>query len=252
MSASIPRDVREFLDDYPDNNDDPSCSDNLLFYSNKSRCQPDNLYIDDLHKQWRGDYAKLEYKHGFIQWLFPIPEHGMNWESQPLQRHEVEAMKADETIVERVLRSYRLMLDFYGMRLEDSETGLLARSDKNWKDRFRNLTRSSHNYLRISRILKCLSMLGLERLNAGFLLFVLAEQSEHGELNTAGIRSSMDRWWANCVRNEEERKWIGEMIRNVRERERGEFTRELYTEALRRRKETGKLAEEASAVDAEE
>ena len=68
----------------------------------------------------------------------------MNYESQPLQRHEVEAMKADDTIVERVLRSYRLMLDFYGMRLEDSETGSLARSDKNYKDRYRNLARESH------------------------------------------------------------------------------------------------------------
>lgn len=74
---------------------------------------------------------------------FPIPELGANYESQPLQRHEAEAMKADETVVERVLRSYRLMLDFYGMRLEDSETGLLARADKNYKDRYRNLARES-------------------------------------------------------------------------------------------------------------
>ncbi|KZT63783.1 hypothetical protein DAEQUDRAFT_679744 [Daedalea quercina L-15889] len=243
MSASIPRDVREFLDDYPDNGDDQTRSDNLLFYSNKLRCRPDNLYIDDLHKQWRGDYAKLEYKHGFIQWLFPIPEYGMNYESQPLQRHEAENMKADETIIERVLRSYRLILDFYGMRLEDSETGLLARSDKSYKDRYRNLTRSSHNYLRISRILKCLSILGLERLNAGFLLFVLTEQSEHGELNTPSIRSSMDRWWANCVRNDQERKWISEMVQNVRAGDRGAFTRETYARVLQRRKETGKLAE---------
>ena len=51
MPAAIPRDVREFLDDYPDNTDDRSRSDNLLFYSNKRRCRPDNLYIDDLHKQ---------------------------------------------------------------------------------------------------------------------------------------------------------------------------------------------------------
>ncbi|EPS97072.1 hypothetical protein FOMPIDRAFT_1032136 [Fomitopsis schrenkii] len=250
MPAAIPRDVREFLDDYPDNTDNRSRSDNLLFYSNKLRCRPDNLHIDDLHKQWRGDYAKLEYKHGFIQWLFPIPELGANYESQPLQRHEAEAMKADETIVERVLRSYRLMLDFYGMSLEDSETGLLARSDKNYKDRYRNLTRSLHNNLRISRILKCLSILDLERLNAGFLLFVLAEQSENGELNTLAIRTSMDRWWANCVRNDEERKWIGEMIQDVREGEDGIWTREKYVEALKRRKETGKL-EGISVADAE-
>lgn len=51
MPAAIPRDIREFLDDYPDNTDDRSRSDNLLFYSNRLRCRPDNLRIDDLHKQ---------------------------------------------------------------------------------------------------------------------------------------------------------------------------------------------------------
>ena len=117
-------------------------------------------------------------------------------------------------------------------------------------ERARRLAGSSHNNLRISRILKCLSILGLERLNAGFLLFVLAEQSEHGELNTPTIRSSMDQWWANCVRNEEERKQIGEMIRDVREGEDGVWTREKYVEALKRRKETGKL-EEGSVADEE-
>ena len=39
-----------------------------------------------------------------------------------------------------------------------------------------------HNNLRISRIFKCLSELGLERLNAGFILHVLNEQSEHDRL----------------------------------------------------------------------
>ncbi|CCM04122.1 uncharacterized protein FIBRA_06283 [Fibroporia radiculosa] len=140
MSSTIPRDVREFLDDYPDNPDDSSSSSNLLFYTNKLRCRPDNLYIDDVHEQWRGDYTKLEYKHGFIQWLFPIPEHGMNYEAQPLQRHEAETMKANASVIERVIRSYRLMLDFYGMRLEDDETGLIARCSQNYKERYRNLT----------------------------------------------------------------------------------------------------------------
>lgn len=28
--------------------------------------------------QWLGDYDKLERYHGYIQWLFPIREHGMN------------------------------------------------------------------------------------------------------------------------------------------------------------------------------
>lgn len=100
---------------------------------------------------------------------------------------------------------------------------------------------SSHNYLRISRILKSLSEFGLEYLNAGFLLHALNEQSEFNELNTQGFHSSMDRWWANCIRNEDERKWIGDIIRKVRA---GgyTFTREMYEEALDRRTQTGNLA----------
>ena len=71
--------------------------------------------------------------------------------------------------------------------------------------------------------------MGLEHLNAGFLLHVLNEQSEFNELNTPGIRSSMDRWWANCVRDREERHAIRRLIRRVRS---GDddfvFTREMY------------------------
>ncbi|OSX59953.1 hypothetical protein POSPLADRAFT_1183676 [Postia placenta MAD-698-R-SB12] len=245
MSAAIPRDVREFLEDYQNSIDDePSLNSNLRFYSNELRCRPDNLLIDELHQQWKGDYAKLEYKHGFIQWLFPIPEQGMNYESQPLQKHEIAAMRSDPEIVNRVCRSYELMLDFYGMRLDDKETGLLARSPANYKERYRNLVRASHNNLRITRILKSLSILGLEHLNAGFLLFVLAEQSEHGKLDTNGIRGSMDRWWVNCLRNESEREWIAGVLWRARGGgEGGTFTRAMYEEALQGRKLSGSFRE---------
>ena len=78
----------------------------------------------------------------------------------------------------------------------------------------------------------------LERLNAGFLLHVLNEQSEHDELSTSTIRSSMDRWWANCIRDENEREWIGNLIKRVRGGEL-KFTREMYEKALERRQRTG-------------
>lgn len=84
--------------------------------------------------------------------------------------------------------------------------------------------------------------MGLERLNASFLLHVLNEQSEYGELNTASIRSSMDRWWANCIRNDEERQWIQQVIVKVRAGE-FSFSRERYEAALKVRAESGKLGE---------
>lgn len=46
---SIPRDVQEFLDGYPDLADAPSLTANLEFYSDKRRCRPDNVLIHDIH-----------------------------------------------------------------------------------------------------------------------------------------------------------------------------------------------------------
>jgi hypothetical protein len=191
----------------------------------------------------------------------------MNYHAQPLQLHEIDKMKANPTVIERIITSYKLMLDFYGMKLLSAETGLIIRSD-NYQSRYRNLlgvysnslhtssidpviirSERSHNYLRITRILKCLSELGLEHLNVGFLLHVLNEQSETKglsgtKLNSRTIRSSMDRWWANCLRSEGDRKWIGAMIKRVREEESFVFTRDMYEHAVERRCRDGKLADE--------
>jgi len=230
---TIPPDVKEFLEGYPSKQDDPTASDNLYFYSNSLRCKPDGLLIEEIHDQWFRDYYELEYNHGFIQWLFPIQERGMNFQSQRLQRHEIAAMKSDPIIIRRILRSYKMMLDFYGMRLVSEESGLVDRSlpPQDNISRYRNLSRSPHNYLRISRILKCLSEFGLEHLNIGFLLHVLCEQSESKIL--LGLRNSMDKWWANCVRNKEDREWIGSIITSVRQgSDEYVFTREMYKNAV--------------------
>lgn len=69
------------------------------------------------------------------------------------------------------------------------------------------------------------------------------EQSAEEQLRTHTIKNSMDRWWANCLRNEEERKWINETIGKVRAEEDFVFSEEAYQEALRRRKDTGSLKE---------
>ena len=110
-------------------------------------------------------------------------------------------------------------------------------------------TGAPHNNLRITRILKCLSEIGLERLNAGFVLHVLNEQSEHAELKSPFIRDSMDRWWANCIRDDQEREWIGRTIGKVRI---GQlvFTRQLYEKTLEDRRQSGKFSNEVLAANA--
>ena len=64
----------------------------------------------------------------------------MNFEAQPLQKHEIASMNADLTVRGRIQRSYEIMLGFYGMELVSKETGELRRAS-NWQERYRNLMR---------------------------------------------------------------------------------------------------------------
>ena len=50
----------------------------------------------------------------------------MNGSAQPLTLHEAKLIAADPVMQLRVLRSYELMLDFYGMRLVNRKTGQFA------------------------------------------------------------------------------------------------------------------------------
>ncbi len=53
-------------------------------------------YIDDIHSEWFGNYTLLEDHHGYIQWLFPIREQGMNFHAQELQLHEAKVSSVFE------------------------------------------------------------------------------------------------------------------------------------------------------------
>jgi hypothetical protein len=108
-------------------------------------------------------------------------------------------------------------------------------------ERAKGFPGSFHNYLRISRILKCLSELSLEGLNTGFLLHVLNEQSEHDNLNTPSIRDSMDRWWINCIRDDHDRGWINDLVNKVRKKE-FVFDRRLYELVMEERESSGCLS----------
>lgn len=176
---SLPRDIRTFLSHYHGQTDDPHASDNLLFYKNRLRCQPDDLLISEIHQRYATVVqcrivapssftagAKIIVGWSIITVLsngckssdiyplvapgdylmdhharsFPIRENGMNFEAQALQLHEAAAMKEDADVIKRIKASYGLMLDFYGMCLLNFETGLVGRSE-GYKARYRNLLR---------------------------------------------------------------------------------------------------------------
>jgi len=119
--------------------------------------------------------------------------------------------------LERILKSYELMLDFYGMVLVDRKTGQIARSS-NYKERYYNLNTSGHNYLRITRILKCLGEMGFEHLKLPFLEFLVQEVYVNKELRN--VKSSLGNYWSGTLRDDDQRAAFLAKIEEYDEKER--------------------------------
>ncbi|KAF4107548.1 opioid growth factor receptor 2 [Onychostoma macrolepis] len=190
---------------------------NLEFYRGKLRSSPDELYIDDFHQKWWGEYDLLEDVHSYIQWLFPIQEPGMNWRAHVLSKNEIKLFRIDKEAKRKLVQSYMLMLDFYGIYLVNESTGEVARAS-NWKDRFRNLNRHTHNNLRITRIVKCLGTLGLKHYQAPLVRFFLNETLVMGELQNVK-QSALDYFMFAVLDKSERRELVKFAFKNFKPRE---------------------------------
>jgi hypothetical protein len=197
MGNNAAKDTETYRNGYPGQEDDDRIDVNVRFYQNNIPSKPEGAFIDQIHAQWHGDYSLLERHHGYIQWLFPIREHGMNYQSQPLQMHEMAQIKADPACQARVIKSYRLMLDFYGFDLVDEATGAVRRAE-NYRGRFQNLCNSSHNWLRVTRILKSLGELGFEHFKLPWLLEITNQVFVTRELSKC--QRSLVAYWAWTLR----------------------------------------------------
>ncbi|RPB10890.1 hypothetical protein P167DRAFT_566234 [Morchella conica CCBAS932] len=109
----------------------------------------------------------LEYHHDYIQWLFPLPEASPFNRSAPrIDRHTAEAFRTRPELRGRMRESLVRMLEFYGFEaITTAACGFEIReaSEINFQRRARFwLCRFDHNHLRITRIIRCLRVLGLE------------------------------------------------------------------------------------------
>ncbi|WVW81758.1 hypothetical protein I302_103754 [Kwoniella bestiolae CBS 10118] len=207
-----PRDIDLFLSSYAGQRSNPSAQSNYLFYSNQIPCQPDGLKYEEWMKSYENDMVELEMSHGYVQWFFPIRERGVNPLAQPLTIDEIEKMQGDEVVLGRLLRSYKMMLLFYGINFNDGKLSL----SPTHKERFANLTSNSHNLLRITRILKYLSEFPILQPHAASLVLFFTAAHSTGLLNfqEGSIRGdSLDWWWSNCFRDEGERRGVREIVR---------------------------------------
>uniref|UniRef100_A0A3Q3FPD5 Opioid growth factor receptor 2 n=1 Tax=Labrus bergylta TaxID=56723 RepID=A0A3Q3FPD5_9LABR len=166
-------------------------------------CLSSEVYISDFHYDWFGRYEELEYVHTYIQWLFPLPEPGMNSMASTLTVEEIHDFCKSNIAKNNLLMSYKLMLDFYGIHLCDEKTGEVERA-RNWRERFVNLNCNTHNNLRITRILKCLGILGFPHYQAPLVHFFLKETLLNGELPR--VKESVLNYFMFSVRDKGERR----------------------------------------------
>ncbi|XP_068598239.1 opioid growth factor receptor-like protein 1 [Brachionichthys hirsutus] len=188
--------MQHYRRDYPD--DMP----NLNFYLGLKPSAPDGVYIHEFH-DWAGDYDALEYVHTYIQWLFPLQEPGMNFEARPLTKQEIKCFLDNSTAKVNLLKSYKLMLDFYGIELCDEETGEVKRA-LNWEERFKNLNNRTHNNLRITRILKSQGTLGYPQYQAPLVRFFLEETLVNGKL--PNVKESVLNYFVFAVLDKKQRR----------------------------------------------
>jgi hypothetical protein len=135
--------------------------------------------------------AELESEHDFIQWLFPLRTASpVNPDAPTVADRDVERFHASAELAARLRRSFEVMLDFYGMALtwRDGEprierTGRFRERAENW------LRPGNHNFLRITRILTSMTILGQGRLARALLESLRSVYEEH-----AGVIG--ERTWA--------------------------------------------------------
>jgi hypothetical protein len=117
----------------------------VSFYSGAA---PDDRgrYLEDI-LGW-SDFD-LESHHDFIQWLFPLrTRSGANPSAPILDRETIERFRSDEQLRSNLERAFERMMRFYGFEPPGS---------LHW------VTPHNHNYLRLTRMISSLRLLGHER-----------------------------------------------------------------------------------------
>jgi Opioid growth factor receptor (OGFr) conserved region len=125
----------------------------------------------------------LERIHDYIQWLFPLPTRSMAQPGAPvLTEADIAAIRADDRAIANLRRAAERMLKFY-----DRTEWWLSRSD--------------HNHLRISRILRSLRILVGEDAARSFHRAILTRHEKAG----SPIDPHNLRYWAEAVGTDEAR-----------------------------------------------
>ncbi|MGE5656647.1 MAG: opioid growth factor receptor-related protein [Actinomycetota bacterium] len=132
----------------------------LVFYLG----QKPNSEGRKIEEIWSWNYQELEGVHNYIQWLFPLREASrFNRDAPILTDATIAVFSSNDNLKARLVQSLKVMLKYYGLQCNDLSRNLIevTRSEEYPQRKMAWINPRNHNYLRITRILTSLTILGL-------------------------------------------------------------------------------------------
>ncbi len=133
----------------------------ISFYLNEGRDHSGRT----LAEVWALSDDELMDTHDVVQWLFPLKEPSKFQPHSPaLTDKQVESFLADPRLRANLLKSFSRFMQVFGLNYVDGEVHQVAHRDI-W-------IRLNHNWLRFTRIMKSLTLLGLPDEALAFFRFL--------------------------------------------------------------------------------
>jgi hypothetical protein len=138
----------------------------------------------------------LEQVHDYIQWLFPLPTpSNFNPDAPLLTDADVAAFQAEPALRDRLRWAFRRFLTFLGLHLADDGTvidgpNFAARAPDVW-------AYFNHNWLRVTRVLTSLHLLGLVAESRAFFDWL----TDAHDRDRFPFPENTFRHWTNAARN---------------------------------------------------
>lgn len=178
----------------PMHSPDPDGDKLIAFYSGIAPDSRGRLLAD----VWALGVDELESAHDYIQWLFPLYDVSRAQPDSPvLSLRAAEVIGGSNDMRERLVRSAEVMAFFYGfaiVRQGDLWTVVLADNFESHRRHW--LTPGNHNYLRHTRIMKSLTILGFEPLARAWFECLDGIFTSNQQL----IGAETHRYWKNAIR----------------------------------------------------
>jgi len=152
-------------------------SNRLLYFYSLKGIDHKKRYLQDI---WNWSDADPEYTHDYIQWLLPLKKYSLYNKSAPiLSAKTIDAFKKSSDLQDNLLSSFKVMLTFYGFEFSDGIKSSITPSSIFDQKANKWIRNNNHNFLRISRILESLSILGFKAFSHQFLSALLALDKIH-------------------------------------------------------------------------